>query len=103
MAIQAERRRETADEDRLSAASAKPDGRAPRSVVILGATGSIGKSTADIITGSNGAFTVAAVAGGLRRERWEDAEGRGMGAEEATDYLAGMTDRFALAYEAELG
>jgi 1-deoxy-D-xylulose-5-phosphate reductoisomerase len=37
---------------------------APRSIVVLGATGSIGKSTADIIAGSNGAFTVAAVAGG---------------------------------------
>ena len=37
---------------------------APRSIVVLGATGSIGKSTADIISGSNGAFTVAAVAGG---------------------------------------
>ncbi len=32
--------------------------------MVLGATGSIGKSTADIISGSNGAFTVAAVAGG---------------------------------------
>jgi len=38
--------------------------RAPRSIVLLGATGSIGKSTADIISGSNGAFTVTAVAGG---------------------------------------
>jgi 1-deoxy-D-xylulose-5-phosphate reductoisomerase len=37
---------------------------APRSVVILGATGSIGKSTADIIAGSKGALTVTAVAGG---------------------------------------
>ena len=37
---------------------------AARSIVVLGATGSIGKSTADIISGSNGAFTVAAVAGG---------------------------------------
>ncbi len=37
---------------------------APRSIVVLGATGSIGTSTADIISGSNGAFTVAAVAGG---------------------------------------
>ena len=37
---------------------------APRSVVILGATGSIGKSTADIIAGSNGALCVTAVAGG---------------------------------------
>ncbi len=35
-----------------------------RSVVILGATGSIGKSTADIISGANGAFRVEAVAGG---------------------------------------
>ena len=37
---------------------------APRSVVILGATGSIGKSTADIIAGSKGALCVTAVAGG---------------------------------------
>lgn len=36
----------------------------PRSVVILGATGSIGGSTADIILGAGGAFTVEAVAGG---------------------------------------
>ncbi len=35
-----------------------------RSVVILGATGSIGRSTADIISGSGGAFRVEAVAGG---------------------------------------
>jgi 1-deoxy-D-xylulose-5-phosphate reductoisomerase len=38
--------------------------RQSRSVVILGATGSIGKSTADIIAGADGAFTVEAVAGG---------------------------------------
>jgi 1-deoxy-D-xylulose-5-phosphate reductoisomerase len=37
---------------------------APRSVVILGATGSIGKSTADVIAGSNGALRVVAIAGG---------------------------------------
>ncbi|MGO9006577.1 MAG: 1-deoxy-D-xylulose-5-phosphate reductoisomerase [Beijerinckiaceae bacterium] len=37
---------------------------APRSVVILGATGSIGRSTADIIANAGGAFRVAAVAGG---------------------------------------
>ncbi|MFZ3178447.1 MAG: 1-deoxy-D-xylulose-5-phosphate reductoisomerase [Methylovirgula sp.] len=37
---------------------------APRSVVILGATGSIGKSTADIIAGANGALRVTAVVGG---------------------------------------
>jgi 1-deoxy-D-xylulose-5-phosphate reductoisomerase len=35
-----------------------------RSVVILGATGSIGRSTAEIISGSDGAFRVEAVAGG---------------------------------------
>src|SRR5580693_7939827 len=35
-----------------------------RSVVILGATGSIGKSTAEIIAGAGGAFRVEAVAGG---------------------------------------
>lgn len=35
-----------------------------RSVVILGATGSIGTSTAEIIAGANGAFRVEAVAGG---------------------------------------
>jgi 1-deoxy-D-xylulose-5-phosphate reductoisomerase len=53
----------------MARAEFKPDpGReeigAPRSVVILGATGSIGRSTADIIAGSKGALTVAAVAGG---------------------------------------
>ena len=37
---------------------------APRSMVILGATGSIGKSTADIVLGAKGALRVAAVAGG---------------------------------------
>jgi 1-deoxy-D-xylulose-5-phosphate reductoisomerase len=36
----------------------------PRSVVILGATGSIGKSTAEIIAGAGGAYQVEAVAGG---------------------------------------
>ncbi|MGH6935235.1 MAG: 1-deoxy-D-xylulose-5-phosphate reductoisomerase, partial [Methylocella sp.] len=35
-----------------------------RGVVILGATGSIGKSTAEIIAGAGGAFRVEAVAGG---------------------------------------
>jgi 1-deoxy-D-xylulose-5-phosphate reductoisomerase len=35
-----------------------------RSVVILGATGSIGRSTAEIISGSDGSFRVEAVAGG---------------------------------------
>jgi 1-deoxy-D-xylulose-5-phosphate reductoisomerase len=35
-----------------------------RRVVILGATGSIGKSTAEIISGADGAFEVEAVAGG---------------------------------------
>ena len=35
-----------------------------RGVVILGATGSIGKSTAEIIAGADGAFQVEAVAGG---------------------------------------
>ncbi|HLH12258.1 MAG TPA: 1-deoxy-D-xylulose-5-phosphate reductoisomerase [Methylovirgula sp.] len=40
-----------------------PDG-AARSLVILGATGSIGKSTADIVAGSKGALRVTAVAGG---------------------------------------
>ena len=38
--------------------------RMTRSIVILGATGSIGKSTAEIISGSGGAFRVEAVAGG---------------------------------------
>ena len=36
----------------------------PRSIVVLGATGSIGTSTADIIKNSAGAFDVVAVAGG---------------------------------------
>ena len=39
-------------------------GRDVRSVVILGATGSIGRSTAEIIAGAGGAFRVEAVAGG---------------------------------------
>ncbi len=41
-------------------AASKPS----RSIVILGATGSIGRSTAEIILGSAGAFQVEAVAGG---------------------------------------
>lgn len=41
----------------------EPDG-TPRSVVILGATGSIGRSTADVIAGSKGALRVVAVVGG---------------------------------------
>ena len=62
MAAQAELRRDARDvRDLLPVPAA--DG-APRSIVILGATGSIGKSTADIILGAKGAFTVAAVAGG---------------------------------------
>ncbi len=40
-----------------------PD-RAPRRVVILGATGSIGQSTADVIAGAPGWFEVEAVVGG---------------------------------------
>ncbi|MHB8885677.1 MAG: 1-deoxy-D-xylulose-5-phosphate reductoisomerase [Methylovirgula sp.] len=48
----------------MAATLAKADDRGPRSIVILGATGSIGKSTADIIAGAQEAFTVAAVAGG---------------------------------------
>ncbi len=35
-----------------------------RRIVVLGATGSIGTSTAEIVAGANGAFTVEAVAGG---------------------------------------
>jgi dGTP triphosphohydrolase len=38
----------------------------------------------------------------VRRIFEELVAGRGMGAEAATDYLAGMTDRFALSYAAEL-
>jgi 1-deoxy-D-xylulose-5-phosphate reductoisomerase len=63
MAGQAELRCETAA-DGTGARRAAANDAAPRSVVILGATGSIGKSTADIIAGSKGAFTVTAVAGG---------------------------------------
>ncbi|MDB5642545.1 MAG: dxr [Hyphomicrobiales bacterium] len=37
---------------------------APRRLVILGATGSIGRSTADVIEGAPGGFVVEAVAGG---------------------------------------
>ncbi len=64
MAGQAELRRDAADREVTDAGFAAANDAAPRSVVILGATGSIGKSTADIIANSNGAFTVAAVAGG---------------------------------------
>lgn len=38
--------------------------KAQRRLVILGATGSIGRSTADVISHANGAFAVEAVAGG---------------------------------------
>jgi 1-deoxy-D-xylulose-5-phosphate reductoisomerase len=38
--------------------------RAPRTIVVLGATGSIGQSTAEILCGAPDAFKVAAVAGG---------------------------------------
>ena len=41
-----------------------PEATDARSVVLLGATGSIGASTAEIIKGAGGAFSVAAVAGG---------------------------------------
>ena len=39
-------------------------GTAPRRLVILGATGSIGRSTADVIEGAPGGFRVEAIAGG---------------------------------------
>lgn len=64
MAGQAELRRDAAEYESMAATLAKADDRGPRSIVILGATGSIGKSTADIIAGAKEAFTVAAVAGG---------------------------------------
>jgi dGTP triphosphohydrolase len=38
----------------------------------------------------------------VRRIFDELVDRRGMDVEDATDYLAGMTDRFALAYVAEL-
>jgi dGTP triphosphohydrolase len=38
----------------------------------------------------------------VRRIFRELVDSRGMDVDEATDYLAGMTDRFALAYAAEL-
>ena len=38
--------------------------RAPRTIVVLGATGSIGTSTAEILCAAPGAFKVAAIAGG---------------------------------------
>lgn len=60
MAQQAELRRETAG----GRAPAPANDACPRSVVILGATGSIGRSTVDIVQGAKGAFTVPAVAGG---------------------------------------
>ncbi|MBK9082920.1 MAG: 1-deoxy-D-xylulose-5-phosphate reductoisomerase [Rhizobiales bacterium] len=37
---------------------------APRSLVILGATGSVGRSTLDVVAAQRGRFSVAAVAGG---------------------------------------
>jgi 1-deoxy-D-xylulose-5-phosphate reductoisomerase len=40
------------------------NGAAPRSIAILGATGSIGRSTADIVANSSASFEVTAVAGG---------------------------------------
>jgi 1-deoxy-D-xylulose-5-phosphate reductoisomerase len=51
-------------EKRIESRRAPAAERNSRSVVILGATGSIGKSTAAIISGANGAFRVEAVAGG---------------------------------------
>jgi 1-deoxy-D-xylulose-5-phosphate reductoisomerase len=50
--------------DTLNSGLAPAANRDVRSVVILGATGSIGRSTAEIISGSAGAFRVEAVAGG---------------------------------------
>ena len=44
--------------------AAVPAAPTPRKVVILGATGSIGKSTADVILGAPGLFEVEAVVGG---------------------------------------
>jgi len=44
----------------------------------------------------------APLAASVRRIFEELVDERGMGVEEATDYVAGMTDRFALAYVAEL-
>lgn len=64
MAGQAELRRDGADLQSGEAGLAAANDSAQRSIVILGATGSIGKSTADIVIGSKGAFRVAAVAGG---------------------------------------
>jgi dGTP triphosphohydrolase len=40
--------------------------------------------------------------GAVRRIFDDLVDGRGMDAEAATDYLAGMTDRFALSYAGEL-
>lgn len=50
----------------FAAASARSgaDGRPPRRVSVLGATGSIGRSTADVIRGAPGWFEVEAVVGG---------------------------------------
>jgi 1-deoxy-D-xylulose-5-phosphate reductoisomerase len=57
-------RGEMAKQAELQYDVATRSGQTPRSVVILGATGSIGRSTADIIANSDGAFEVVAVAGG---------------------------------------
>ena len=45
-------------------ASLKPGATRPRVITVLGATGSIGRSTADVLCGASEQFTVAAVAGG---------------------------------------
>ncbi|HTV34678.1 MAG TPA: 1-deoxy-D-xylulose-5-phosphate reductoisomerase [Methylocella sp.] len=50
--------------DFLQSEPGRRESREVRSVVILGATGSIGRSTAEIIVGASGAFRVEAVAGG---------------------------------------
>lgn len=48
----------------IGAASAQRVGQTPRSVVILGATGSIGRSTAQVLALAPARYTVPAVAGG---------------------------------------
>ena len=59
---------------------------APRSLVILGATGSIGRSTLDVVRAGKGRFRVAAVAGG------SDAEGLARAARESGARLAAIAD-----------
>jgi len=64
---------------------------APRSLVILGATGSVGRSTLDVVAAQRGRFSVAAVAGG------SDAAGLARAALASGARLAAIADPNAYA------